>query len=82
MNPTFQKSNDCTADQATYCDIPPPNGKTYKHTMCTYCGVDEAKCNNAVGSREIIAQAAKDAIVAKHNELRRRVAKGLETRVC
>ena len=50
--------------------------------MCTYCGVDEAKCFNAVCSRGITKQEDKDAILAKHNEFRRRVAKGLETQVC
>ena len=36
---------------------------------------------NQVCSRGITAQADKDAIVAKHNELRRKVAKGQESRV-
>ena len=76
---TFQ-STDCSAD-ASYCGIPPNWGKTDEQTMCLYCGVDEANCNNAVCSREITDQADKDAIVAKHNELRRRVAKGEETQV-
>merc|ERR1712038_40375 len=71
-------STDCSAD-ASYCGIPPNWGKTDEQTMCLYCGVDEANCNNAVCSREITDQADKDAIAAKHNELRRRVAKGEET---
>ena len=46
--------------------------------MCKYCGTNTAKCN-LVCSRGITSQAEKDAIVAKHNELRRKVAKGLES---
>ena len=48
--------------------------------MCNYCGTNTAKCNQ-VCSRGITAQADKDDIVAKHNELRRKVAKGQESRV-
>ena len=48
--------------------------------MCKYCGTNASKCNK-VCSREIKSQAEKDAIVAKHNELRRKIAKGEETKV-
>ena len=48
--------------------------------MCKFCGTKKEKCNK-VCSRGITAQAEKDAIVAKHNELRRKVAKGQESRV-
>jgi len=49
-----------------------------EHTMCKYCGTSKEFCHE-VCSRVITDQADKDAIIAKHNELRRRVAKGLET---
>ena len=45
--------------------------------MCLYCGINSEKCQR-VCSRQITDQADKDAIVAKHNDLRRKVAKGLE----
>ena len=46
--------------------------------MCKYCGTDGEKCHR-VCSRQITDQAERDAIVAKHNDLRRKVAKGLES---
>ena len=46
--------------------------------MCKYSGVDESNCGQIL-RREIEQEDEKDAIVAKHNELRRRVAKGEET---
>ena len=49
--------------------------------MCDYCGVDEEKCKNAVCSRGITDQKDIDAILKKHNDLRRRVAKGEEIEV-
>ena len=45
--------------------------------MCKYSGVDESNCGQILW-REIKQQDEKDAIVAKHNELRRKVAKGQE----
>ena len=73
MIPYFQGS-DCSSNKSTYCDI------NSQHTMCKYCGTNTAKCN-LVCSRGITSQAEKDAIVAKHNELRRKVATGQESRV-
>jgi len=66
-------SSDCTNAKAKYCAI------NKEHTMCKYCGTNESKCNK-VCSREIKSQAEIDAIVAKHNELRRKIAKGEETK--
>ena len=68
---TFQ-STDCTEDKATYCSF----GSS--HTMCKYCGFNEDKCNGNVCYRGF-PQESKDAILDRHNELRRRVAKGRET---
>ena len=73
MSQYFQ-SSDCSSTKSTYCDI------KSDHTMCEYCGTNTDMCNQ-VCSRGITAQADKDAIVAKHNELRRKVAKGQESRV-
>ena len=69
---TFQ-STDCTEDKATYCSF----GSS--HTMCKYCGFSE-KCNGNVCYRGF-PQESKDAILDRHNELRRKVAKGEEIRV-
>jgi len=77
--PTPKPSPKCDkAEQTTSCD------KSYcsygkKHTMCKYCGTNAKFCDK-VCARVITDLADKDAIVAKHNELRRRVAKGLETK--
>ena len=46
--------------------------------MCMYSGVDVAKCGNILWRD--VKQEDKDAIVAKHNDLRRKVAKGQELR--
>ena len=64
-------SPDCTSAKETYCAIGKDN------TRCLYCGVDKDKCPNVCGRG--LTQEEKDAILAKHNELRRKVAKGLET---
>ena len=72
-NAIFQ-SSDCSAYKATYCSI------KKAHTMCKYCGTDTAKCNK-VCSRGITAQADKDTIVKLHNKLRKKVARGEESRV-
>ena len=74
------QSKDCSADKS-YCGIPASWGKTYEQTMCAYCGVDEERCFHAVCSRGITKQEDKDLILARHNEYRRKVAKGLETQV-
>ena len=47
--------------------------------MCKYCGTNTQECGK-VCARGITSQADKNIIVAKHNELRRKVAKGLETK--
>ena len=47
--------------------------------MCKYCGFSE-KCNGNVCYRGF-PQDSKDAILDRHNELRRKVAKGEEIRV-
>jgi len=67
------------ADVKTQCDNAAYCSYSKEHTMCKYCGTSEQFCKE-VCSRVISEQADKDAIVAKHNELRRRVAKGLETK--
>ena len=72
-NAIFQ-SSDCSAYKATYCKI------KKNHTLCKYCGTDTAKCNK-VCSRGITSQADKDAIVKLHNKLRKKVARGEESRV-
>ena len=49
---------DCTADKATYCSMDETNsmdGKTYKNTMCLFCGVDLKACNNAFCERDLTA---------------------------
>ena len=76
----FFQSKDCSADKS-YCGIPASWGRTDEQTMCAYCGVDEERCFNAVCSRGITKQEDKDLILARHNEFRRKVAKGLETKV-
>ena len=48
--------------------------------MCKYCGFNEEKCNDNVCYRGF-PQDSKDAILDRHNELRRKVAKGEEIRV-
>jgi len=63
---------ECDKTEA-YCNISP------EHTMCKYCGTNIEQCGQ-VCARGITNQADKDAIVDKHNQLRRRVAKGLETK--
>ena len=47
--------------------------------MCKSCGTNTQECGK-VCARGITSQADKNIIVAKHNELRRKVAKGLETK--
>ena len=74
------QSKDCSADKS-YCGIPASWGRNDEQTMCAYCGVDGEKCFNAVCSRGITKQEDKDLILARHNEFRRKVAKGLETQV-
>merc|ERR1712223_2221349 len=63
----------CTKSYDTYC----PLGSD--HTKCQFCDADEPTCGNMC-SRQIIDQSERDLIVAKHNELRRRVAKGQENK--
>ena len=46
--------------------------------MCKYCGFNVDKCNGAVCHRGFPRQEDKDAILDRHNELRRKVAKGEE----
>jgi len=60
-----------TANNAAYCS------QNQEHTMCKYPG-PSSSCSTKTIFREL-SSAAKDAILAKHNELRRRVAKGEET---
>ena len=53
--------------------------------MCEYCGIDEEKCNvlgYGLKARGIPDQATKDLILDMHNDYRRKVAKGEETKVC
>jgi len=73
--PTCDKADERTKcdDSAAYCSL------SEKHTMCKYCGTNMDQCGK-VCARGITDQADKDAIVAKHNELRRKVAKGEETK--
>jgi len=67
------------ADVKTNCETGPYCSISHDHTMCKYCGTDAKQCNK-VCSRGVTDQADKDAIVAKHNNLRRRIAKGQETK--
>lgn len=64
-------SNDCQGDKDKYCGI------HKKHSMCIYCGTDNAKCKKVV-DRGISSKDEKDKIVDYHNKLRRKVAKGKE----
>jgi len=66
-----------------YCSIKCTiKGITYPHTMCTYNkdGLGE-KCTKTkeLGLRHTVNDAEKKIIVDKHNELRRRIARGQET---
>merc|ERR1719322_2292045 len=65
-----------SSDVSTDFDVRCGNGYGDGNTMCLYKGMGDA-CNEKVCSREL-TQEEKDAIVDKHNELRRRVAKGEE----
>ena len=69
-------STDCSADKATYC------GLSKSNTMCRYCGLNVDKCNAAAGicNRGFDRQEDKDAILDVHNQLRRKVALGEETK--
>ena len=71
---TFFQESICTKSYDTYC----PLGSD--HTGCQYCDANEAVCGKMC-SRQILDQSERDLIVAKHNELRRRVAKGDESKV-
>jgi len=73
--PTCDKADERTKceDNGGYCSI------SSIHTMCKYCGTNTEQCGK-VCARGITNQADKNVIVAKHNELRRKVAKGLETK--
>ena len=69
------KSDTCAQDRRDYnCD----KSENKKHTMCKYCGVDKA-CKPKLKARAGLTKAEKDVIVEKHNDLRRRVAKGRES---
>lgn len=74
-NSAAPSNPDCNDDKNTYCSL--DNGKG-KNTMCQYCGVDLTACNKLC-TRDLSDDDIK-VIVNKHNELRRQVAKGLETR--
>jgi len=64
---------DCTADQAWYCKY---IGST--SSVCKYCGYNAANCGGGLCLTGIPA-AAQQLIVDTHNNLRNKVAKGLET---
>lgn len=65
----------CDSSQVpTAFDVRCGNGYAQTNTMCMYTGIGKA-CNDKVCLREL-TQEEKDAIVDKHNELRRKVAKG------
>jgi len=58
----------------SHFDVLCGNGYSKKNTMCKYKGIGK-ECKNKVCLREL-SQDQKDQIVKKHNELRRKVAKG------
>jgi hypothetical protein len=74
-NSAVPKNPDCTADKNTYCKL---DYQGQKNTRCTYCGVNVAACNKLC--ERTLSDADIKVIVDKHNELRRKVAKGQETR--
>jgi len=72
-NSVVPTSSDCSADQAKYCTLGQDN------TKCEYCGVNTAQCGYQICALGITDEKEKAIIVDKHNELRRKVAKGEET---
>ena len=48
--------------------------------MCEYCGVNTAQCGSQICSLGITTAEDKKVLVDTHNDLRRKVAKGEETR--
>ena len=67
-------------NSAVPSDFPQMCGAGYgnDNTMCKYTGIGD-KCQNKVCSHGNLSQEDKDEIVNKHNELRRRIAKGQES---
>jgi len=71
-NSMVKEPKECNKQKETYCKI------AEKNTMCLYCGVNEKQCGNKICNLGITDPADIKTIVDKHNQLRRRVAKGLE----
>jgi len=72
LNDPLDQSTTCQADQDKYCKI------SEKNTLCQFCGVNLAACGDAVCMLEITNDTEIRQIVDRHNDLRRKVAKGLE----
>jgi len=63
----------CNTAKNKYCRYGKDN------TMCRFCGVNTGQCGSQICTLGITSDEDKAAIVNKHNELRRKVAKGEET---
>jgi len=72
-NSVVPTSSSCSADKTKYCTLGQDN------TKCEYCGVNTAQCGYQICALGITDEKEKAIIVDKHNELRRKVAKGEET---
>jgi len=69
--PTSSINDNQQTAEGDYCALDP------NHMMCTIEGPSPT-CANGRNDRRGLTQAAKDAVLSKHNELRRKVAKGEE----
>ena len=74
-NSVVPKNPDCTAHKNIFCKL---DYHGLKNTRCIYCGVDMTACYKVC--ERTLSEADIKVIVDTHNELRRKVAKGLETR--
>jgi len=68
----------CQSRNNPYCKLDSWNKRGADHTLCKYCGVNTEKCGKLDGQG--ITDEAKTILVETHNSLRRKVAKGQESR--
>merc|ERR1712002_237552 len=68
----------CQSRNNPYCKLDSWNTRGADHTLCKYCGVNTEKCGKLDGQG--ITDEAKTILVETHNSLRRKVAKGQESR--
>ena len=74
-NSVVPKNPDCTAHKNIFCKL---DYHGLKNTRCIYCGVDMTACYKVC--ERTLSEADIKVIVYTHNQVRRKVAKGLETR--